>query len=112
MAEDAIRGSEFWEKHCSRCSDELAGDRDSQICEPCEKEIQRKMILDGVPCKRCDGHGRVYSSIGDIQRAMNGRDRMCPNCGGSGKVSWDPDPEDVHPDLRGEAIAYGVINDA
>jgi DNA-directed RNA polymerase subunit RPC12/RpoP len=94
--------SDNGEHRCLRCSDEYPADREKNICETCEKEIQRSKIIDGVRCEHCDGHGWVYSSWGDIQRAMNGRDKRCPECHGSGRVAWDPDPENVHPDLRAE----------
>lgn len=97
--------SDYYEWHCSRCGDEYPRDRDDSICEDCQKEIQFEALLEGVRCKRCDGHGRVYGTICDVQRAMNGRDTMCPECHGTGRVAWDPDLENVHPDLRAEARA-------
>lgn len=93
------------EQGCMRCGDAVDHDRDSRLCDACEKHIQRTLLQKGTPCDRCDGHGMVYSSIGDIQRAMNGRDRVCSECGGSGRVAWSPDLDDVHPDLRAEVKA-------
>lgn len=92
------------ESTCMRCGDPM--DREeSALCESCEKHIQWKKLMDGVSCDYCDGHGWVYGTICDIQRAMNGRDERCPECLGSGRVAWRPDPEDVHPDLRAEVTA-------
>ena len=93
------------EQGCMRCGDTVDHGRDSRLCDACEKYIQRSLLREGTPCDRCDGHGMVYSSIGDIQRAMNGRDRVCSECGGSGRVAWNPDLDDVHPDLRAEVKA-------
>lgn len=87
---------------CMRCGDEYDEGWRDRLCDPCVKHIQRSKLFDGVPCERCDGHGRVYSSIGDIQRAMNGRDKACSLCYGTGKAAWNPDREEVHPDLRAE----------
>ena len=89
-----------WETHCGRCGDEYPRERESRICERCEKQIQRKRLMDGVQCDRCNGHGRIYGTWCDLERAMNGRDKLCPVCDGSGRTAWTPDPKDVHPDLR------------
>lgn len=95
-------GVDHWETHCGRCGDEYPRERESRICEDCEKDIQRKKLLDGVRCDRCEGHGYVYGTYCDVQRAMSGRDEVCPECHGSGRVAWSPDLDDVHPDLRTE----------
>lgn len=94
-----------WERHCSRCGESYPRSRESRICEACEKQIQMSKLLDGVRCEHCDGHGNVYGTYCDVQRAMNGRDTRCPECHGSGRVEWTPDIEDVHPDLRFEVKA-------
>jgi len=91
-----------WETHCGRCGDEYPRERESRICESCEKSIQMEKLTEGVRCDRCDGHGRIYGSICDIQRAMNGRDTRCPECHGDGRVAWEPETNEVHPDLRTE----------
>lgn len=39
-----------------------------------------------IDCPRCHGHGWVKDPIDDLLRAMNGRDRPCPNCHRSGSV--------------------------
>lgn len=93
------------EVRCLRCGDDIGPNRDRRLCESCEKTIQLRKLADGVPCDRCDGHGWIYSTYCDIQRAMNGRDRRCPECHGSGQRPWNPDLEDVHPDLRAEVAA-------
>ena len=98
------RGGEV-EQSCMRCGAAIEHDRDSRLCDDCQKHIQHKLLRKGAVCEYCDGYGMVYSSIGDIQRAMNGRDRACPECAGSGRVEWDPDLDDVHPDLRVEVKA-------
>ena len=86
---------------CMMCGDSMRHSRDdSRICGTCEIEIQTTRLLEGVRCDRCGGHGYVYGSICDVQRAMNGRDTPCSDCNGSGRVPWEPDLEDVHPDLR------------
>jgi hypothetical protein len=36
---------------------------------------------------------------------MNGREHVCSECGGSGRVDWNPDLDEVHPDLRSEVKA-------
>lgn len=100
---------DHWEIHCPRCGDEAPRNRDSRLCESCVKNIQTKKILDGVRCERCNGHGYIYDTWCDIQRATNGRDTICPNCGGSGTVTWEPDEEDVHPDLRMQAHIEGAL---
>ena len=95
------RPPDYWEWHCGRCGDEYPRERESRICESCERHIQYKKLTEGVPCERCDGHGWIYGTICDIQRAMNGRDERCPECLGRGTVSWNPDPDEVLPELRG-----------
>lgn len=99
------RPDDYYEYHCGRCGEEYPRDRDDRLCESCVKSIQMKQLMDGVRCDYCDGHGYVYGTICDLQRAMNGRDELCPECHGSGRVAWRPDPEDVHPDLRMEVRA-------
>lgn len=94
-----------WDIHCSRCGNEYPLERKSSLCESCEKAIQLSKLMDGIRCERCDGGGWIYGTICDVQRAMNGRDTRCPECHGTGRVAWDPDPEDVHPDLRAEVMA-------
>jgi len=94
--------SSTWETHCSRCGESYPRERESRICESCEKTLQMDKLLNGIRCGHCDGHGRVYGSWDDIERAMNGRDTVCPECGGTGRQEWGPDPDDVHPDLRME----------
>lgn len=97
--------SQHFDVHCSRCGTEYPRERENTICENCEKRIQLSKLMDGVRCTRCEGHGWIHGSICDIQRAMNGRDTRCPECHGSGRVAWDPDREDTHPDLRTEVMA-------
>lgn len=89
-------------RSCIRCGDDVEHDRGSRLCDSCEKEVQTSKLLDGVQCERCNGHGRISGTYCDVQRAMKGRDQVCPVCDGSGRVPWRPDPEDVHPDLRAE----------
>jgi len=94
---------DHWDVHCSRCGDEYTADREKSICESCEKQIQWSRLHEGVRCERCDGAGRVYGTICDLERAMNGKDTRCPECHGTGTVAWQPDDLDnVHPDLRAE----------
>jgi len=97
-------GIDRWDIHCSRCGDEYPLERENSLCESCVKEIQFSKLMEGIRCERCDGGGWVYGSICDVQRAMNGRDTRCPECHGTGRVAWDPDPENVHPDLRDEVM--------
>jgi len=94
--------TDHFDIHCSRCGDEYPAERKNALCESCVKHIQRSKLMDGVRCDRCDGSGWIYGTICDIQRAMNGRDTRCPECHGTGSVAWEPDPDDVHPDLRAE----------
>jgi DnaJ-class molecular chaperone len=96
----------YYDTHCSRCGDEYdSPGRDHRLCEDCEKQIQRSKLIDGVRCRTCNGHGYVFDTYCDIQRATNGRDKRCPDCLGSGRVTWTPDVDDVHPDLRTEVTA-------
>jgi hypothetical protein len=90
---------------CLRCGDAVEHDRDSRLCDECDKHIQRTLLRKGAACDRCNGHGMVADPLCDIQRAMDGRDRVCSECGGSGRVDWNPDLDDVHPDLRPEVKA-------
>jgi DnaJ-class molecular chaperone len=88
-----------------RCGDPCEDSWDDCLCDACKKHIQRRLIHNGEVCERCDGHGRVYGTWCDIQRAMNGRDTVCPSCGGAGREEWTPKLNDVHPDLRAEVKA-------
>ena len=97
-----MASNDHWETHCGRCGDAYPPTRDSRICESCEIQLQWAKLVDGVRCARCDGHGRVYGTYCDLERAMNGRAERCPECHGSGRVGWRPDPDEVHPSLRGE----------
>lgn len=90
---------------CHRCGDPLDEAWDDQLCDDCLKHIQHERLRTGVICDYCDGHGSIYGTICDIQRAMNGRDTVCPECRGSGRVGWEPELGDVHPDLRVEVSA-------
>jgi hypothetical protein len=90
---------------CMRCGDPLGDSWSDTICDTCKKHIQRKALREGVRCPVCDGYGEVHSTYCDVQRAMNGRDQQCPECNGTGKQKWEPDPEDVHPDLRYQVVA-------
>jgi DnaJ-class molecular chaperone len=103
-AEDG-RATTHWDLHCSRCGDEYPADRENALCESCVKSIQMSKLMDGVLCERCDGEGWIYGTWCDLERAMNGRDTRCPECHGTGRVEWEPDPDDVHPDLRAEVKA-------
>ena len=105
MSKQSGGGTERSDQGCMRCGGTVEHNRGSRLCDACDKHIQRKMLRKGVPCDRCNSHGMVYSSIGDIQRAMNGRDTVCSDCGGSGRVAWSPDLDDVHPVLRPEVKA-------
>lgn len=96
--------TDHWDTHCSRCGDEYPDGRETRICESCEKKIQRRKIVDGVRCERCDGNGYIYGTYCDLERAMNGRDEPCPECRGTGRAAWKPEPEEVHPDLRAEVM--------
>ena len=84
-------GTEHWAVHCSRCSDELADGRDATLCKSCSREIEMKRRERGDRCERCDGHGYIYGTYCDLQRAMDGRDKRCPVCHGSGRVAYEPD---------------------
>lgn len=93
------------EQDCMRCGNAVEHDRDSRLCNECDKHIQRQLLRKGSACDRCDGHGMVADPICDIKRAMNGREHVCSECGGSGRVDWNPDLDEVHPDLRSEVKA-------
>jgi hypothetical protein len=90
---DTDRGPDFWDNHCSRCSDELAEGRDATLCKECSREIEMKRRERGDRCERCDGHGYIYGTICDLERAMNGRDTRCPVCHGSGRVPYEPEDD-------------------
>lgn len=92
-------------RSCMRCGEDVEHDRDTRLCDSCQMHIQTSKLMDGVQCENCNGHGQVYSTYCDLQRAMNGWDQVCPVCDGSGRVPWRPDPDDVHPDLRREVEA-------
>lgn len=89
--EEVGRATDYWDVHCSRCGDEYPLDRENALCESCVKDIQTSKLRDGVPCERCDGHGWIYDTWCDLQRAMHGRNTLCPECHGSGRVAWKPD---------------------
>jgi len=42
--------------------------------------------INWINCPRCHGHGWVKDPICDLRRAMNGRERPCPNCHTEGTV--------------------------
>lgn len=100
-----VAGTDHFDTHCSRCGGEYPNKRENALCESCVKYIQMSKLMDGVPCDRCNGSGWIYGTICDIRRAMNRHDTCCPECHGSGHVAWEPDPDDVHPDLRTEVKA-------
>jgi DNA-directed RNA polymerase subunit RPC12/RpoP len=104
-AQTTEQGAEYWDVHCSRCSDPIPPTREDHVCDSCRKAIQLMLLEEGVRCKNCGGHGFVYDSICDVQRSMNGRDTRCPDCHGSGRIEWQPEIEDVHPDLKTEVKA-------
>lgn len=90
---DTERSADYWDDHCSRCSDELEAGRDATLCKECSREIEMKRRERGGRCERCDGHGYIYGTFCDLQRAMNGRDTLCPECHGSGRVPYKPEDD-------------------
>jgi len=88
MTETETKGPDYWDDYCSRCGDELADDRHDDLCQSCDDHLEHRRRERGVRCDRCDGHGRIYGTYCDIQRATNGRDTVCPECGGSGRTAF------------------------
>lgn len=93
MVADCGAEKNYGETHCHRCGEEKDPDRESGLCEDCDRLLERRARRQGVQCPNCRGRREVVNCIDDLCHArgecMHGGNDTCRLCNGSGRV----DPE-------------------